>query len=148
VIHLRGICKHPQTNPNLQDEDGNTILIWAAWNGNEQMVTALLQHPQTNPNLQNKHGNTALTLASENGHKGVVSIIKDNLKMRRKTTIEQAVNGLYEAIHGRNPVMIFNQKVPKEINIEIAALTGDPSVHTNEQANEIASTRISYIFQP
>jgi ankyrin repeat protein len=45
-------------NPNIQDKDGNSSLMIAAFNGNEQAVKMLLD-AGANINLKNKRGLTA-----------------------------------------------------------------------------------------
>jgi len=133
------LLQHPQTNPNLQDKNGKTALMFAAFYKRYKIVSILLEHPQTNPSIKNDDGYTALVLASKRGYVGVVSIIQDHLKSRSIATINKSICGLYEAIHGRNPVMFFNQPVPKDIIIEIAKLTGDYNVHTDSQSREIST---------
>jgi len=168
---VSALLQHPRINPDIQREDGVTALMVVAYNGHAQAVSALLQHPRINPDIQREDGVTALMCAAHKGHaqtvtallqhprinpdiqnKGVatalnkiISIIKDNLKST--ATVNKASGGLYEAIHGRNPVMFFNQNVPKEINIEIAALTASPGVHTNAQARKIAAASYKSISE-
>jgi len=136
------LLKHSQINPNIQSKNGYTTLILTAYNGHDQVVTGLLKHPQTNPNIQNENGDTALTIASKKGHKEVVSIIKDNLKMRSTATIRQTARLLYQNKNRGwtdNKVGFF-ANMPSDLSIKIAGLTGDPSVHTEAQANKIATT--------
>jgi len=137
VQTIIALLQHPRINPDIQQKDGVTALMWAASQGHAQTVTALLQHPRINPDIQQKDGVTALNK--------IISIIKDNLKST--ATVNKASGGLYETIHGRNPVMFFNQNVPKEINIEIAALTASPGVHTNAQARKIAAASYKSISE-
>jgi len=140
---VTALLQYLQINLNLQNDQGDTALMWAANHGYKQIVIALLQYHQTNPNLTNKYGDTALTIASKKGHEEVVSIIQNHLKSRSEATISKSIYGLHEAIHGRNPVMFFNQPVPKDIIIEIAKLTGDHNVHTESQSKEIAAASLN-----
>jgi len=139
------LLQYAQINPNIKDKLGDTVLVWATCCGNKKTVIALLGHAKIDPRIKNRFGDTALMWAAKQGYEEIVSIIQDHLRIRSIATINQSIHGLHEAIHGRNPVMFFNQPVPKEINIEIAALTGDPSVYTQAQANKIAATGYCHI---
>jgi ankyrin repeat protein len=61
-------------NANLQDKDGWTALIRAAYKGHTEVVKLLLA-PGTNVNLQNIRGLTALMHASFKGHTKVVELL-------------------------------------------------------------------------
>jgi len=144
---VTALLQHPQINPNIQDEYGFTALIWAASCGYDKIVTALLQHSQTDLNIQDKYSYTALSAASRENHKGIVSIIQDNLRIRSTITIKQTARLLYQNRYGINKAGFF-AKLPDEINKKIAALTGDPGAHTEEQANEIATAGYHSVTQP
>jgi serine/threonine-protein phosphatase 6 regulatory ankyrin repeat subunit B len=60
---VQELLKHPQTNPNLQDEYGSTALMMASSWGRSQVVQVLLSHPSTDTTLTNKEGQTAWDLA-------------------------------------------------------------------------------------
>jgi len=137
------LLQHPRIDPNIQSTYGNTALIWAARAGHEQAVIALLQHPQTNPNMQSWSGDTALTIASKKGYDSIVSVIRK----RSTTTVRQTARFAYQNRYGAVRIGFF-AGLPDEINKSIAALTGDPSVHTEEQANKIAIAGYRGIFQP
>jgi len=135
------LLQHPQTDPNFKNEHGNTAIVLAASYGRDKVVTILLQHPQTNLNLQNKDSDTALMLASKRGHKWIVSIIiKENLRRSRisEATINQTSRILHQDRYGTNRAGFF-AGLPDDINKSITALTGNPNVHNERQAIEIAT---------
>jgi len=146
------LLQHPQINPNIQDEDGFAALIWAAYKDYKQIVTVLLQHPQANPNIQNKYGDTALTIAFRQGHNDTVSIIKDHLREKSTATIRQTARLLYQDRYSRNDRDRTNEcgffKLSDETNKAIAALTGDPSVHSETQIKGLATEGFSRINLP
>eukprot|EP00002_Diphylleia_rotans_P030649 TRINITY_DN6316_c0_g1_i1.p1 TRINITY_DN6316_c0_g1~~TRINITY_DN6316_c0_g1_i1.p1 ORF type:complete len:134 (+),score=41.51 TRINITY_DN6316_c0_g1_i1:538-939(+) len=61
----------------MTDDDGNTALMLAAENENEDVVSLLLEH---NANLvgQNKEGNTALHIAAKNSSSEIVEMLLDS----------------------------------------------------------------------
>lgn len=56
------------------DEDGNTALIHAAYNGH-QLIIAQLLASGANTNIQSKDGYTALIHSSFNGDKAIVEML-------------------------------------------------------------------------
>ena len=55
-------------DPNAQDGDGWSPLIWAAEHGREEVVELLLGQPAINLEARSQGGNTALLLAAAQGH--------------------------------------------------------------------------------
>jgi ankyrin repeat protein len=53
-------------NINAINEDGRTVLIWAAYNGTEEVIT-LLCRLGANLEVKDKYGNTALMIAQKKG---------------------------------------------------------------------------------
>ncbi|MBM4222874.1 MAG: hypothetical protein FJ161_03645, partial [Gammaproteobacteria bacterium] len=71
---------------DLQNQYGNTALIYAAYNDHTDIVTALIT-AGANPNLSNQGGNTALIYAAQNGHTAIVQSLIDkgaNLNLQNK----------------------------------------------------------------
>ena len=67
----------PGIDVNLQNEDGNTALIYAASRGYEDIVARLLAAPGIDVNLQNNDGKTALDFAVKKGHQNIAAMIRD-----------------------------------------------------------------------
>ena len=63
-----------KTDPNLQDNNGETALMVASVNGHHQVVKLLLKE-KADPNIEHNDGWTALMAASENGHQQMVEIL-------------------------------------------------------------------------
>ncbi len=61
---------------NEMDEDGDTALIMAAANGNEETVKLLID-AGADVNAKNGDNETALSLALEEGYDGIVKLLKD-----------------------------------------------------------------------
>ncbi len=61
---------------NEMDEDGDTALIMAAANGNEETVKLLIA-AGAHVNAKNGDNETALSLAQEEGYDGIVKLLKD-----------------------------------------------------------------------
>ena len=60
---------------NQRDSAGMTPLIWAARNGNGEVVSLLLRKKEIQPDQQDAvYGRTALSWAAGNGHEGVVRL--------------------------------------------------------------------------
>ncbi len=61
-------------DPNLQNHNGETALMWASDNGYTEIVRLLLV-AKADPNLQTKTGKTALRLAAARGHDEIVELL-------------------------------------------------------------------------
>ncbi|GIY74081.1 KN motif and ankyrin repeat domain-containing protein 4 [Caerostris extrusa] len=62
-------------DPNLQDNDGSTALMYAAVHGQEPCIQLLLEHPKCNPRIKDYDQQTACTIALEAGHKDLALLI-------------------------------------------------------------------------
>lgn len=60
---------------NIEDNDGNTPLIWASYKNNSQAVQELLKHPDIDVNVQGKDSTTALMLATINKNIQVIQVL-------------------------------------------------------------------------
>jgi hypothetical protein len=69
----RRIYIKTRTDVNTQDEYGNTPLMWAARNGNQEIVSLLLGCKDTDTNIKNKDGNSALDFAIMRGFVDIIS---------------------------------------------------------------------------
>ena len=61
-------------DPNIQEKDGRSALMYASQNGHSEVVQILLKGG-ADPNIQEKDGRSALMYASLNGHSEVVQIL-------------------------------------------------------------------------
>ncbi|KUL91240.1 hypothetical protein ZTR_01767 [Talaromyces verruculosus] len=103
------IQRHYGTSLNY--ELGMTALIWAARNGNRDMIELLLEYG-ANPDAHSSSGETALLASSEAGHEGIVSfLIKRGANLFAKDSFGESA--LYKAAaHGHVDVMrlLLNHK--------------------------------------
>jgi len=84
----------PYENLNTRDHNGNTPLMWAASQGNEQLVEALLDQGAL-VNMQNFVGETALYIAAARGFDRICALL-----------IEHGGDARYSTIDGATPVHI------------------------------------------
>lgn len=61
-------------NPNTQNHNGNTALMFAASQGNYELVQMLLNY-RANPDIPNKQGNTPLITAVERNHMNIALLM-------------------------------------------------------------------------
>jgi len=79
----------PYDNLNRRDHNGNTPLMWAASEGNEQLVEALLDQGAL-VNIQNFVGETALFLAAARGFDKICALLIENGGDTRLATVDGA----------------------------------------------------------
>jgi len=84
----------PYENLNTRDHNGNTPLLWAASQGNEQLVEALLDQGAL-VNMQNFVGETALYIAAARGFDRICALL-----------IEHGGDARYATVDGATPVHI------------------------------------------
>lgn len=65
-------------NINSQDKDGYTVLMLAAYFGDEKIVKFLLQNPKIDINIVNKDGDSVLHIACSQAHENIVKFLLDN----------------------------------------------------------------------
>ena len=61
-----------------QDNDGNTPLYWAAYNGHLEIVKLLLDN-HADANLQNNDGKAPLDAAKEKGQSAIIELLRQQL---------------------------------------------------------------------
>ena len=61
-------------NINIQNEEGETALMWALQYANVQLVRELIKSG-ANVNIKDKYGNTALDYAKDEGHNDIVELL-------------------------------------------------------------------------
>jgi len=79
----------PYENLNTRDHNGNTPLMWAASQGNEQLVEALLDQGAL-VNMQNFVGETALYIAAARGFDRICALLIEHGGDARYTTVDGA----------------------------------------------------------
>lgn len=84
----------PYENLNTRDHNGNTPLMWAASQGNEHLVEALLDQGAL-VNMQNFVGETALYIAAARGFDRICALL-----------IEHGGDARYATVDGATPVHI------------------------------------------
>lgn len=62
---------------NAKDSSGRTCLAWAAYNGHETTVEAILEAETTDLNTRDRHGRTPLSLAAKQSHTAIVEMLLD-----------------------------------------------------------------------
>ncbi len=83
------ILKHNiYINPNFQNKDEDTALLWVSYWGDTEMLKLLLQYEnyieKINPNLQDSNGYTSLTWACARGHIETVKLLLNYKKYSEK----------------------------------------------------------------
>ena len=72
---VRLLLMKNEVDPDSQDEDGRTPLLWAAENGREAVVKLLLETGRVDVDSKSKSGWTPLLWAARNGHEAVVKLL-------------------------------------------------------------------------
>jgi ankyrin repeat protein len=72
---IEDILAYISVDVNVQDEDGNTALMNAAYMGKEKCVELLLGYPGIDVNLQDYDGWTALMWAADRGEEKPVELL-------------------------------------------------------------------------
>ena len=65
-----------KANTDIQDREGNIVLILSAWRDYTEVVKMLMD-AKANTDIQNKHGETALICAELNGYLEIVKMLKE-----------------------------------------------------------------------
>ena len=78
-------------NLDLQDQDGDTALMVAVFNGRPKVVEQLIENGAS-LDLQNQYGDTALTIAIQNGSSKIVKQFKME-KSQWETALVAVYNG-------------------------------------------------------
>jgi ankyrin repeat protein len=75
---VKELLKRSDIDVNIQDNDGNTALIWVSFYGQFEITKELLKRSDIDVNIQDNDGNTALIWALYNGY---LEIVIELLKM-------------------------------------------------------------------
>lgn len=109
-------------DPNTSDPAGTTLLMFAAGNGNEQLLEFLLQN-RANILKQNRYGDTAVAIAALNGHLPIVR----RLLAAGADIANTGWNALhYAAFNGHVEIVRF--LVTKEMDLDIRAPNGNTAL--------------------
>jgi len=69
------------TNPNIQNNDGETALMWAAGLGYIDIVKLLL-NKGADINIKDNDGNTALNIAESKGYIDIAQLIREKTNQK------------------------------------------------------------------
>lgn len=109
-------------DPNTSDPAGTTLLMFAAGNGNEQLLEFLLRS-RANMLKQNRYGDTAVALAALNGHLPIVR----RLVAAGADIANTGWNALhYAAFNGHVEIVRF--LVSKKTDLNIRAPNGNTAL--------------------
>lgn len=109
-------------DPNTSDPGGTTLLMFAAGNGNEQLLEFLLKS-RANISKQNRYGDTAVAIAALNGHLPIVR----RLLAAGADIANTGWNALhYAAFNGHVEIVRF--LVSKEMDLDIRAPNGNTAL--------------------
>lgn len=75
ITFIKDLILHSQVDVNIENSDGDTVLIWASTHNLQSIVRLLLGNPNIKVNLQNKKGNNALMVASGKGNIQIVRML-------------------------------------------------------------------------
>ncbi|KAL8788566.1 MAG: hypothetical protein Q9213_001639 [Squamulea squamosa] len=64
-----------RNRPEINPRKGQTLLVWAASNGQEAVIKLLLEKTTVDPNSRDKSGRTPLSWAVGHGHEAVVKLL-------------------------------------------------------------------------
>ncbi|XP_067137582.1 ankyrin repeat domain-containing protein 63-like [Centruroides vittatus] len=71
-------------DPNIQDWDGLTALMYAVMNGNNEIVAVLIENKRTDVTMQDGEGNTALMHAASRGYGDIIFTFLHNYRYDRQ----------------------------------------------------------------
>jgi cytohesin len=125
-------------DPNIQDENGETPLHYAAWEGRLKVVKLLLEHG-ADPNVQDKDGETPLHLAAWDGHLDVVELLLEhganpNIQENKygKTPLHYAVSRCLENKFGRTLLHFTVSRRHVDVARVLLDHGADPTISDNE----------------
>ena len=96
-------------NVHLKDNDNNTILHIAAWNGDDELISVIVERLGGDPSANNSRGLTPLHFASERGHREASRVLVNKLGAD--------VNA--KDCHGRTPLRIATGRFHFEIGYHL-----------------------------
>ena len=105
LLQITAVLLKKGYQSNLQDSYGRTPLSWAAAEGHEAVVQALLARDDVDPDSKDGYGQTPLSWAAEGGHEAVVRALlaRDDVDPNSKgsddqTPLSWAAEGGHEAV--------------------------------------------------
>ena len=110
-------------NPNIQDDDGNTLLHIATWKGDLELVKLVVESSTVSidPDVFNNHKQTALHMACKNRYKDIVEYMLTHTKC----------NPNVQHIYGNTPLHIASRDGYEEcvkLIIETSTVSVDPNL--------------------
>ncbi|KAI0224674.1 hypothetical protein LSAT2_024342 [Lamellibrachia satsuma] len=128
---------------NMVDENGWCALHLAAWNGNTQLISVLLDHPLTDINFFSPGGSTALALAAQQGHTGVIiKLLAAKCDVHRTATLGgcEGVTALHLAAqhgHACAVQLLVDAGASTDASITTAGVRGMTPLHLAVQSEQL-----------
>jgi len=116
----------PYENLNTRDHNGNTPLMWAASQGNEKLVEALLDQGAL-VNMQNFVGETALYIAAARGFDRICALLIEHGGDTRYSTVDGATPVHIAAASGH--LEVLKTLISKGAFVNGADEEGDTALH-------------------
>lgn len=85
---------HPNIDVNIQNKNGDTVVMVASSNGCTEIVKLLMSHPNIDVTLKNENGLDAVELASRSGNTDIVETLlthKNNHAVTLVATVKEQV---------------------------------------------------------
>lgn len=124
---------------NRRDHNGNTPLIWAASQGSEQLVEALVDQGAM-VNLQNFVGETALYLAAARGYEKICALLMENGADSRLATLEGSTPVHIAAAGGHMEVLKVLTSHGAFVNV--ADEEGDTPLHYAVREGQVSAVEL------
>lgn len=76
---IEALLQHPEIDPGPRDAHGHTPVHWAAWRGNKEAVSMLLEDERVRATVGRRsvEGKTAADIAEEKGHPRLAAMLRD-----------------------------------------------------------------------
>ena len=116
-----------QSNPNVQDAMGNTLLHIAVANGHIELVQNFVFHDQCDPNIQNREDDTPLHLAFYLMNMSIVQILVNDERCNPSLKDCHGITPLHMAVHQCN--LKLCKAMLAKCNLNIPDAIGNTPLH-------------------